>query len=115
MDRQFKELCTPAKIYFVISIIAVLMALFKGIAIMAIVVKVVFVLFWTYILGFLCKKGYKAVSWFLVVMPYVLILIGGMEMMRLTGYQQRMSKQVALSPADYVMEGFNSKDNDKKK
>lgn len=113
MDRQFKELCTPAKIYFVISIIACLVALFKGIAVMAVIVKVVFVLLWTYILGFLCKKGYKAVSWFLVLLPYVLIVLGGLGVAKLSGYQVRMYKQSALNPADYALEGLTNPKNKK--
>jgi hypothetical protein len=38
-------------------------------------VKALFVFIWTWFLNFLCNKGYKGISWFLVVFPYVLMLL----------------------------------------
>jgi hypothetical protein len=61
-------------LYFVISIIAILFALFHGVKLMAVLGKVVFVLFWTFLLNMLCKNGFKSVSWFLVLLPYLLIV-----------------------------------------
>jgi len=40
----------------------------------AIMSKVFFALLWTWFLNFLCSKGYKSVSWFLVLLPFILIL-----------------------------------------
>jgi hypothetical protein len=77
LSKKFKELCTPAMIYFVISVVAILVALLNHIKMEAVLIKAVFVLFWTYILNFLCKKGYKSVSWFLVLFPYILLLAAG--------------------------------------
>jgi hypothetical protein len=74
ISKQFKDLCKPAMIYFVISIISILIALANHIKLEAVLIKAIFVLFWTYVLNFLCKKGYKSVSWFLVLFPYILIL-----------------------------------------
>ena len=41
-------------------------------------IKLVYVLLWTYILQLLCRKGYSSVSWFLVLLPFIgmFILIG---------------------------------------
>ena len=75
MNKTFQSLCTPAKIYLVISIIAVVFALFNNANFGAIAMKLVFALLWTYILSWLCKKGYKNLSWFLVLFPYVIILL----------------------------------------
>jgi len=72
--KTFNELCTPAMVYFVISAVAILFALFSGIALAAVAMKAFFVVFWTYLLNLLCKKGFKSVSWFLVLLPYLMIL-----------------------------------------
>jgi len=76
LGKTFKELCTPAMVYLAISIITIFVALFNGVTIMIVAVKAIFVLFWTIILNLLCKNGMKYVSWFLVLLPYVLIFIG---------------------------------------
>ena len=40
--------------------------------------EVLYVLGWTYLLNILCKKGYKQLSWLLVLLPFIamFILIG---------------------------------------
>ena len=72
---KMSKLCSPAKLYLVISAIAVIMALFYKFQMMAILTKVFFIVLWTWFLNFLCSKGYKNVSWFLVLLPYILIAI----------------------------------------
>ena len=72
---KMSKLCSPAKLYLVISAIAVIMALFYKFQMMAILTKVFFIVLWTLFLNYLCSKGYKNVSWFLVLLPYILIAI----------------------------------------
>jgi hypothetical protein len=45
------------------------------------VVKIVAVLFWTWILNLMCKDGHKEIAWFLVLLPFVLLffMMGTME------------------------------------
>jgi len=74
LTKTFKELCTPAALYFVISVIAIIIALFNGMKLMAVGIKAIFVIIYTFFLNFLCKKGFKSVSWFLVLLPYILML-----------------------------------------
>jgi len=74
LTKTFKELCTPAALYFVISVIAIIVALFNGMKLMAVGIKAIFVIIYTFFLNFLCKKGFKSVSWFLVLLPYILML-----------------------------------------
>ena len=73
MEKTFKNLCTPAKIYFGIAVIASIFALFRGISFGAVLIKLIFAFVWTFILGWLCKKGYSYISWFLVLLPFVLL------------------------------------------
>jgi hypothetical protein len=82
MNKDFSKLCTPAKIYFVIAVIACIIALFKGMGIVVVFMKLVFAFIWTYILSWLCNEGYKSLSWFLVLLPYAfmfLVMIGMMN------------------------------------
>ena len=37
--------------------------------------KAVYMLFWTFILNAICKAGYKEVSWFMVLLPIILLFI----------------------------------------
>lgn len=76
--KMFKELCTPAKIYFIIALLSTFLAIFNRVSasLETTLTNLVFVLIWTFILSWLCSKGYESVSWFLVLLPYVLILLG---------------------------------------
>jgi hypothetical protein len=89
---SLKELCTPASLYFVISMIALVMVLFQNLGnnnsyhvgsfscrvpnTMAVfVVKLIYVLFWTYVLNLICKDGHVGVSWLLVLLPWLLLFV----------------------------------------
>ena len=89
---SLKELCTPASLYFVISMIALVMVLFQNLGnnhsyhvgsfscrvpnTMAVfIVKLIYVLFWTYILNLICKDGHVGVSWLLVLLPWLLLFV----------------------------------------
>jgi hypothetical protein len=74
LTKTFKELCTPAMLYFVISVFSIIVALFNGMKLMAVGVNAIFVIIYTFFLNFLCQKGFKSVSWFLVLLPYILML-----------------------------------------
>jgi hypothetical protein len=73
--KDFSKLCTPAKVYFGIAAIATLFDLLNGVSIMLAFWKLVFAFIWTFILGGLCDKGYKSISWFLVLLPYILMFL----------------------------------------
>ena len=75
MEKTFSKLCTPAKIYFAIALVASIVALFRGNNFVSVFMKMVFAFLWTYILSWLCKKGYTSISWFLVLLPYIIILL----------------------------------------
>ena len=105
MNKAFKKLCTPAKIYFAIAIIASIFALFGGMSIMAIAIKLIFAFIWTFILEWLCKKGYKSISWFLVLLPYIIISLAMMGNYRVTEEQRQMLNTIQLQGA-YGQEAF---------
>jgi cytochrome b subunit of formate dehydrogenase len=73
--KDFSKICTPARLYFAIAVIAAVFALFNGVTMMHTLWQLLFAFIWTFILGWLCDKGYTSISWFLVLLPYVLILL----------------------------------------
>lgn len=92
----FKQLCTPAQIYFVISFLSILSMIMQNIQdpnsyccglvraespinnIFYFIFKIIYVFVWTYLLNVLCKKGYKTMSWVILLLPIIgmFILIG---------------------------------------
>lgn len=74
-SKDFQNLCTPAKLYFALAILSILIGLFSGFHFMAVLVKLIFAVVYTFILGWLCSKGWSGLAWFLVLLPYVLILL----------------------------------------
>lgn len=103
---KLSQLCTPAYVYFIISVLAIIIAAIQNmgnnkkytlgsfscnvpscIAIFAI--KIVYILFWTWILNLICKDGHKGIAWFLVLLPFILLfVILGLAMM----YQKNNKK-----------------------
>jgi hypothetical protein len=84
MWKEFEKLCTPAKVYFAIAILSILFGLFANIRVFALFAKLVFAFIYTYILNFLCKKGYQSISWFLVVLPYLVMTFVMIDLFQLS-------------------------------
>ncbi len=80
----FKKLCTPAQVYLVIAILSGLLALLYQSSVTDVVVNLLFALIWTYVLSWLCNQGYESLSWFLVLLPYVILLLGILGIMKLS-------------------------------
>ena len=68
----YEELCTPAKIYIVLSIFSILFALLRKMSLSITVFKVFFALLWTFMLNYLCDKGFETVSWIILLSPFIL-------------------------------------------
>ena len=107
MNKTFSNLCTPAKIYFAIAVIASIFALFKGFGLMVVAFKLFFAFIWTFILGWLCKKGFKTLSWFLVLLPYIIMALAMLNVFRMSNAQKQMLKSTKLQGA-YGLENFAS-------
>ena len=90
--KQIKDLCPPAMFYFVISIIALLIMLVQNLGsdlsynvgsfscavpstILVFIMKLIYILFWTWILNLICKDGHSGISWFLVLLPFILLFV----------------------------------------
>tara|TARA_B110000967_G_scaffold170746_2_gene180903 strand:+ start:404 stop:754 length:351 start_codon:yes stop_codon:yes gene_type:complete len=90
MFTAVKKLCTPARIYFVLSMLSLVSLIFNNTfygkehklclgnyecpmenVMVVYIVKMGYVLFWSYLLNLLCKYGYKTISWLIVLMPVI--------------------------------------------
>lgn len=89
---RVKKLCTPAFVYLVISVISIVMMMIQNMGntnrycvgtyecsvpntMMVFVSQIVYVAIWTFILNWICKNGYTSISWFLVLLPIILMAI----------------------------------------
>jgi hypothetical protein len=114
--KDFSKLCTPAKIYFAIAVIAVIFALFNGMSIMFAFWKLVFAFIWTFVLGWLCNKGYTSISWFLVLLPYIIMALAMLNLYHVTHEQRQIMRTLKLQGA-YGQEAMtfpNTQTQDKK-
>lgn len=69
------SLCSPALLYLIISIFAIIMMIINKMQPMSIVVKALFVVIWSWFLNYLCSQNHEGISWFLVILPMVLMLV----------------------------------------
>lgn len=106
--KEFSKLCMPAKIYFAIAVIATIFGLFNGMSIVGAFWKLLFAFIWTFVLGWLCKQGYDSISWFLVLLPYIFIILSLLNIYHVTYDQRQMLRSVKLQGA-YGQEAFKNK------
>jgi hypothetical protein len=72
--KSLTSLCSPALLYLILSGITLLLVVTKLSAI-SIGLKAIFIIIWTWFLNFLCSEGHESISWFLVLLPIVMMLI----------------------------------------
>lgn len=92
MSSMMKSICAPAMFYLVVALFALLVVIFQNVGnnnmisignynsrvpntALVITIKVICILFWTWVLDLICKAGYKWVSWFLVLLPFILVFL----------------------------------------
>jgi hypothetical protein len=54
------------------------------------IVKIITVAFWTIVLNSLCETGYKSLSWFLVIAPFVAAAFGLFVLMKMDPLREGM-------------------------
>ena len=86
------SLCTPAFIYILLSSIGIIIIAYQNYGNQNLycvgnvncpvqsttpvfVAKILYVLFWTFILNTLCSYGYYKLSWFILLLPFILFFI----------------------------------------
>jgi hypothetical protein len=70
------SLCTPAFIYFIISIVIWLATIFTlDFTLLSIIGHLLYVGIVTWILSFLCKNGYTTLAWFILFLPIIMAFV----------------------------------------
>ena len=87
-----RNLCTPAFVYFFVSMVIVAMMIFQNYGNMdtyclgsyncevsniylVFIIKFIYILFWTWILNLICRSGSPGFAGFLVLLPFVLFFV----------------------------------------
>ncbi len=90
--NKIKKMCTPAQIYLAISLFSILILIihnlgnnFKYSCIKTIhtkqpcvyyfLIKLLYIIFWTWLLQYLCSKGYVNISWGILLYPYIMMIV----------------------------------------
>jgi hypothetical protein len=72
---KMPKICMPALVYLILSVISLLMMIFNDFKLVATLIKIIFIVVWTWILNLICSAGYEWLSWVLVLLPFVIMLI----------------------------------------
>jgi len=87
-----RNLCTPSYVYLVISLIAIVIMAIQNYGnvnvycvgsyscvvsstMLIFLIKLIYVLFWTWILNLICRAGATPLSWFFVLVPFILFFL----------------------------------------
>lgn len=91
--KTIRSLCTPAYIYFFISMFALVLMLTQNMMgesdryclgvyscpsqnnASIFIAKILYIVFWTFILNSICKTGFTGISWFLVLFPFIFMFV----------------------------------------
>ena len=90
--KILQNLCTPSYVYLVISTICLLLATFQNYGnvntyclgeyecnvpntTLVFMIKIIYILFWTWILNLMCGAGATGIAWILVLLPFVLMFV----------------------------------------
>ena len=89
---DLRNMCTPATIYFVISLIGLILVgvnnldnsdkvcvgdynCYVGNNTTVFIINAIYILFWTFVLDLMCKAGYSSLSWFILLLPFIILFI----------------------------------------
>lgn len=87
---KIQSLCTPAFIFFILSVLSLFIMLFDNLenthhycfgnvscnvanTSTIFIVEILFIIFWTWFLNAICSRGYVNVAWFILLFPYILL------------------------------------------
>ena len=129
--KTFKKLCTPARLYFVVSTVLLLLIILGNLnndnntlclgnyscnvsdKLLVILLNAVYIVFYTYVLNLICKDGWSSLSWFLVLLPFVMLLLliilgtstsafGGMTLNQPAPIDERVTQRTGTAEHVYL-------------
>jgi hypothetical protein len=124
--NRVRSLCTPALIFFIISVLSLFMMLFDNLenthhycfgnvscnvanTSTIFIVEILFLIFWTWVLDFICSRGYTNFAWFILLFPYILLLallLFGAAEIRNTIKQNEASVPIVIAPNNDAFGGM---------
>jgi hypothetical protein len=87
-----KNLCVPSLLYFIFSMVIIFVMAFQNLGndkvyclgsftcdvssvYLIFILKIIYVLFWTWVLNLICRAGAPGISWLLVLFPVILFFV----------------------------------------
>ena len=107
MQKSF--LCMPALIYAIFASVQIIFDLFAEMYTLALTKAFLAVIF-TFILNMFCVKGFSIISWFLIVVPFILTLLLFEILIFILGF----TAVKALNEANEAKETSKNKENSNK-
>jgi hypothetical protein len=88
--KKLGELCSPSFVYFTVSMFMFVIMIFQNMGdnthynlahfsrtvpntTIIFIAKLIYILFWTWVLNLICKDGYTNIAWVLVLFPIILL------------------------------------------
>lgn len=119
--NKIQSLCTPAFIFFILSMLSIFIMLFDNIenthsycfgnvscnvanTSTLFIIKILFVVFWTWFLNAICSRGYANVAWFILLFPYILlfgILLFAASEIRNTNKMNESNVAIVVDPFSF--------------
>jgi hypothetical protein len=111
---KLSQLCTPSYVYFIISVLGIVFSAIQNMGndrlytlgmyschvpscLAIFVAKIIYILFWTWILNLMCKDGHTGIAWFLVLIPFILLFV---IMGIMVIYQKKQKKEGMCKSGD---------------
>ena len=105
---KLKQLCTPSYVYFIISFVTLIMTAIQNMGnnrkyslgsfscpvsncLFIFAIKIVVILFWTWVLNLMCKDGHSEIAWMLVLLPFVAFFV---ILMMASSYMKKMENRM---------------------
>lgn len=87
-----KNLCVPSLLYLIFSMVIIFVMAFQNLGndkvyclgsfscdvssvYLIFILKIIYVLFWTWVLNLICRAGAPGISWLLVLFPIILFFV----------------------------------------
>jgi hypothetical protein len=90
--KTILSLCGPAKLFLALSLVGIILSIIQNLGskgvykigtivrkvpntIFIFIFKIIYVIFWTWVLNLMCKDGKSWVAWLLVLAPFILFFM----------------------------------------
>ena len=93
-----ENICGPVILYLGFSLIQIIMDIFKNLYNTAFLKFMIMIVF-SVILNLLCKMNMSIISWFLVLLPYIILLLASLRIYHVSEDQKQIMRNLQLQGA----------------